>query len=354
MKQLLYYHASDGSGRGESINLCKGLPIQKGPFHVLPGKQVSYVKILSLPPVPKKKLRSMIRFQIQTIYPGDLTEICFDYISFRGKKEWLIVLYLLKKDIISAVCGNPKCRGIVLPLQLLPRKTLQTVSSLVVVYPDMAEEWKIEGGTPRSVKRLARKDFHPSDSPSDGERIIISQRTKKIVTASLKKGDIHRTFREAVRSSGLKQKYFTGLKKRKRDTLTPALTMTAFILSLFLLVHTLTEYTAIPKEMKPNTETVKSRQQQIHTLKKALKKREDNRPVNLYNVLYRIRKTIDNHTTITSFIFSGHDISLSCNSKHALETVQKIKKEFNTLHISGITPNQDGMEHYTIKLEVKR
>ena len=296
----------------------------------------------------------MIRFQRQTIYPGNFRETCFDYIPFREKKEWRIVLYFLKKDAVSMVGRNPKCRGIVLTPQLLPGKRLRRVSSLIVVYPDMAEVWELKGGTPRNVQRLSRKKFHLSDEPSDGKRLIISRKSEKTVPDFLKKGDIHWTFREAVRSSSLKQKYFNEFKKTKKDGLTPALTITSLTLSLFLLVRTFAAYTNIQKEVNGTGGTVKSRQHQIHILEEALKNREEHLPVNIYNILYRLRKIIDRQTTFTAFTFSGHTLFLSCSSKHALETVRRIKGEFGNVHISGITPNPDGTEQYTMELEVKR
>ncbi len=354
MKQILYYRTPDSTRKGKGINLCTEVPTRRAPFYILPGEQMSYVKIISLPPVPKKKLYDMVRFQVQTIYPGTSTESCFDYIPYKGRKEWQIVLYFLKKNSITDICRDRKCRGIVLPLQLAPKKALRAVSSLVVVYPDMAEVWELKRGTPRNVKRFTREEFQHSDAPYSGKRIIISQGSEKSVTAFLKKGDIHITFRETVRSISFKRKYFPEFKREKRDGLTPVLSITAFSLSLFLLVHMLTDFTNIQKKVNGNDDAVKSRQQQIDTLEKTLRERDKHKPVNVYTVLYLLRKTIDHHTTIASFTFSGQEISLSCSSKHALETVKRIKNEFSTVHISGITPSSDGTEHYTVKLEIKR
>jgi len=361
MKQLLYYRVPDSTREETVVDLCEGTSLKETSFFILPDKQMSIVNILSLPPVPKKRLREMIRFKIETIYPGNFEEICYDYIPYRKAKEWQVVLYILKKKLTASVCGKRECHGIVLPLQLVTGKTMQSLSSLVIVYPDMTEVWKIEEGVPVELMRSDRKEVPPPVLPSEKNRFIISQSVQKPPGISAGGRVIHTTFLKAFRSSTLKDVYFPGLRKKAKDILTPFLAVTAFLLSLALLVQTLSKYTdrqqetarvhAYTKTVKRDEESVKARLKTIHTLESSLMEKEKNVPVNLYDILLRMRKTVDHGTVISSFTFTGKDISFSCSSKNALETLKRIKREFGTVSISGITPFRDGTEHYSIKLE---
>lgn len=367
MKRLLYYRVPE-KAQGETLfNLCEDTYLKEASFFLLPDKQMSIVNILSLPPVPKKRLREMIRFKIDTIYPGNFEEICYDYISYRKEKEWQVILYILKKKLTASVCGKRECHGIVLPLQLVPGKTMQSLSSLVILYPDMKEVWKIEDGVPVELIRSDREEILPPILPSERNRLIISQSVQKPpgisagAVISTEDRAIHITFSKALRSSGLKEVYFPTLRKKPKDILTPFLAVTAFLLSLVLLVHTISKYTDIKQEtarvlsytktVKRNEKSVKARLKTISILESSLMEKEKNAPVNLYDILLRMRKTVDHGTVISSFTFTGKDISFSCSSKNALETLKRIKREFGTVSISRITPFRDGTEHYTIKLE---
>jgi len=361
MKRLLYYRVPDKTEGETLFNLCEDTYVKEASFFLLPDKQMSIVNILSLPPVPKKRLREMIRFKIETIYPGNFEEICYDYIPYRKEKEWQVILYILKKELTASVCGKRECRGIVLPLQLVPGKTMQSLSSLIIVYPDMTEVWKIEEGVPVELMRSDRGEVLPPVLPSERNRFIISQSVQKPPGISAGDRAIHRTFSKALRTSGLKEVYFPGLRKKTKDILTPFLAVTAFLLSLVLLVHTISKYTDIKQEtarvlsytktVKRDEKSVKARLKTIRMLESSRMEKKKNVPVNLYDILLRMRKTVDHGTVISSFTYTGKDISFLCSSKNALETLKRIKREFGTVSISGITPFRDGTEHYSIKLE---
>ena len=104
MKSELFYYNSVGFNR-ELINLCSSSPVGRPEsrlkFFILPDRQMSFVKILELPPVPGNKLRDMVRFQIIRIYPGSPEDISFDFIPYKTGTGWRIVLYILKEEYIN-------------------------------------------------------------------------------------------------------------------------------------------------------------------------------------------------------------------------------------------------------------
>ena len=95
MKTKLFYFNSNGSDRN-LINLCGSNPGRKTEsklkFYILPDRQMSFVKILDLPPAPVNKLRDMVRFQMVKIYPGNTEDVSFDFIPFKTKTGSLIFL----------------------------------------------------------------------------------------------------------------------------------------------------------------------------------------------------------------------------------------------------------------------
>jgi hypothetical protein len=164
--ELLYFNSS----RSDRIltNLCSGssddFPGSKLKFFILPDRQMSFLKILDLPPAPENKLRDMVRFQIVKIYPGKTKEVSFDFIPFKTKTGWKIVLYILKKKYMDEVLENKKFGGIVLPIQLLKKNEIKNLSNLIVSYPGMVEIWKLVDGVPYSVDRHDPRGFSVQDS----------------------------------------------------------------------------------------------------------------------------------------------------------------------------------------------
>ncbi len=364
MKGILYYRIKNRT-KGETIvNLCGCAALKETFFFILPDKQMSFVSFISLPPVPKKRLREMIRFKIETIYPGNFEEIFFDYIPYKKEKGWHVVLYILKKKAAVSVCGKKKCRGIVLPLQFVTEKLMKTLSSLVIFYPDMTEIWEIREGIPVKLTRLDNGKPFPPHLPSEKSRFIISRSVQERPETATGDRVRHTTFSKAFRSFSLKNAYFSRLGKKRKEILTPLFAVTALILSSALLVQTLAEYSEMKqktarahtytKTVRRKAEEVQAKRKTIQKLENTLNERKKNKPVNVYNILLKLKKTIDHGTVISSFTFTGKNISFSCISKNALETLKKIKKEFGTVRISGITPFRDGTEHYSIKLETKR
>ena len=131
MKSELFYYNSAGFDR-KLINLCSSSPVDrpgsKLKFTILPDRQMSFVKILDLPPVPGSKLRDMIRFQIIRIYPGNSEDFSFDFISYKTGTGWRIVLYILKGKYINEILKSNRFEGIALPLQLISKKEIYRFS----------------------------------------------------------------------------------------------------------------------------------------------------------------------------------------------------------------------------------
>lgn len=76
-------------------------------------------------------------------------------------------------------------------------------------------------------------------------------------------------------------------------------------------------------------------------------------PIDLYELLLKIRKTVDDHTTVRSLKLSGSNLMLAIKSKNALNNLERIKSEFGNIKVSNIRTLTDGTKDYTVWVEIE-
>ena len=360
MRSEIFYFISARQDRN-LINLCSSNSADGGgskqKIYIMPDRQMSFLKILDLPPAPENKLRDMVRFQMVKIYPGNTEDISFDFIPFKTETGWRIVLYILKKKYLNEVLDNKRFGGIVLPLKLLPMKVLQSLSTLIFYYSDMVEIWTLTGGVPDSVERHDPRGF----SVKDSEKLMTIYPYNETPKWEMKNG---RTleFSETLDSLLKGAIYFPEYRVTKRDRITTPIVITAFIISLFLLSLTALKYTEFTgKERETNTwiESIRLEAEQNRIALEVISKLEDeltqvrgNIPVNVYNLLLRTRKAIDSNTVVLSFGFKSKELSLTLNSRSALDDLEGIAHEFGNVRASNIRTLDDSLENYTVWVEI--
>lgn len=353
------------------INLCSSNsthgPGVKQKFFLLPDRQMSILKILDLPPAPESKLRDMVRFQLLKIYPGNTEDVSFDFIPFKTGTGWKIVLYILKKKFLNEVMGNENFGGIVLPLQLLSMKELQSLSNLIVFYPGMVEIWKFINGVPDSVERHDPGGFsvqdlfiHKTLNPDKLMTIFPYNETRKW---EIKNGRSKR-FSETLDSLPKGAVYFPEYRVTTRDRITAPVVITAFIISLVLLGLTILKHQEfIGKEREVNAwiESVRVEAEQNRRAMEVISKLEDeltqiggNLPVNVYNLLLRTSKAINSNTDVLSFGLKGKELTLTLRSRSALSDLEGIKDEFGNVRASNIRTLDNGLESYTVRVEIEQ
>jgi hypothetical protein len=369
MKSEIFYYNSARSDRS-LINLCNdsstGETGDKLKFFLLPDRQMSFLKILDLPPVPENKLRNMVRFQIVKIYPGNTKDVSFDFISFKTEEGWKIVLYILKKNYINEVMDNKGFGGIVLPLQLLSMKELQSLSNLVIFYPGMVEIWKLAGGVPEVVERHDPRGFSVQDLMIRENEIFNSEKLMTIYPYNetpkweIKNGRTKK-FSETMDSLLKDAIYFPDYRITKRDRITTPIVILAFIISILLLSLTAVKNKEFIREQRKADAWIESVQlsadqnrealETIGKLENELTELKGMASSNVYNLLLRCSKAINSNTVVLSFGFKGEELSLTLNSKSALEDLEGIKAEFGNVRASNIRTLDDGSENYTIWVE---
>ncbi|MDA3938819.1 MAG: hypothetical protein PF693_05865 [Spirochaetia bacterium] len=364
---------SSNSARADRrlTNLCSSksvdLPGVKYKFSILPDRQMSFVKILDLPPAPENKLRDMVRFQMLKIYPGDTEDVSFDFISFKTDTGWKIVLYILKKNYLKEVIDNKRFVGIVLPLQLLSKKELQSLSDLIIIYPGMVEIWKFVNGVPKEVERYDPDEFSVQDSLinenkiSDPEKLMIIYPYNETPKWEIKNIRTKK-FSETLDFTSKDAIYFPEYRVTTRDRITAPIVITAFMLSLVLLsLTTLKHQDFIRKEREVNT-WIESIQLEIDQnrgaleltgkLENELKGIREDAPINVYNLLLRTSKAIDSATDVLSFGLKGEELTLTLKSISALNDLEGIKLAFGNVRASNIRTLEGGFESYTVWVEI--
>ncbi len=372
MKIKLFYYNSNGLDRN-LINLCGTTPAgriePKQKFYILPDRQMSFAKILNLPPVAVNKLRDMVRYQIIKIYPGGSKDVFFDFIPFKTEAGWKIVLYILKKKNINEAMGNKRFRGIVLPLQLLFKMELQSISTLIIFYPDMVEIWKFVNGIPERIERHDPEGFSVQDSLLSENEIFNPEKLMTIYPNNEmleweRKNGRTKKFSETLDSIRNDTIYFHELRVTKSDKITPIITITAFIISLHLLAMTVLKQQDLVRAVtEVDSQITDVRMETVHNQKALgiieklddeLKQIRGNAPINVYNLLLRTRKVIDLDSLLLSFTLKGMDLTLTLRSRSALSDLESIKEEFGNVRASNIRTLEDGNKSYTVWVEIKQ
>ncbi len=354
-------------------NLCSSNPTHgvglKQKFYIIPDRKMSFLKILDLPSAPENKLRDMVRFQILKIYPGNTEDTSFDFISFKIGTGWKIVLYILKKKYIDKVSGNENFCGIVLPLQLLSMNELQSLSNLIIFYPGMVEVWKLAGGVPERVERYDPEEFSIqnliiSKNESLGLGKLMAIYPYNEINKREQKNIRIKKFSETLDSLSRRAVCFPEYKAISRDRITAPIVITALILSLTILGLTILKYQEfIGKEEEVNTwiksiqlaaEQNRSAMEVIGNLEDELRQIRGNIPVNVYNLLLRTRKAVDSNTDVLSFGLKGMEFSLILNSKNALSNLEGLKAEFGNVRASNIRTLDNGLESYSVRVEINQ
>jgi len=368
MKNEIFYFDSARTDRS-LINLCSSTSSdmlgKKQKFYLLPGRQMSFLKILDLPLAPENKLRDMVRFHMVKIYPGNTEDVSFDFIPFKTETGWKIVLYILKKKYLKEVLDNEKFDGIVFPLQLLPMKELKKLSNLIVFYPGMVEIWKLENGVPEGVERRDSDKFSVEDffihETLNSDKLMTIFPYNVIRKWEMKNG---RTleFYETLDTLSKGAVYFPEYRVTTKDRITAPIVVTAFIISLVLLGLTFMKYHEfIGKENEINTwigsvqvaaEQNRGALEVISKLEDELKQIRGEGVINVYDLLLRASKAIDSNTVVLSFGLKGMELSLSLKSRSAVDDLESIKDEFGNVRASNIRTLDDGLESYTVWVEI--
>ena len=372
MKTELFYCNSARLDR-KLTNLCSSTsalqPGSKLKFHILPDRQMSFVKILELPPTPGSKLRDMVRFQIIRIYPGNAEDISFDFISFKIEAGWKIVLYILKKNYLKEVLGNERFRGIVLPLQLLSTKEIGSFSNLIIFYPDMTEVWTLENGIPDRVERHDPGGFSvkalltPENNIINSEKLMTIYPCNKLPESELKNSRAKK-FSETMVSIRKAEIYFPEYRVTKPDRMISAITVTALIISLVLLAMTASKQQELADEVNvvnAQIENIRLEAAQnqdaleiIEKLDNELKEIQESAPINVYDLLIRTSKAIDSSSVLLSFGLKGKELTLTLRSRSALSDLAGIKGEFGNVRASNIRTLDDGNKSYTVWVEIEQ
>ena len=367
--EIFYFNSArmDKSLTNLCSNTSTGEADEKINFFLLPDRQMSFLKILDLPPAPESKLRDIVRFQMVKIYPGNTKDVSFDFIPFKTESGWKIVLYILKKKYINEIMNTNGFGGIVLPLQLFSLKELQSLSNLVIYYPGMVEIWKFSGGIPDSVERHDPDEFSVKDSLIRDQEIFNPEKLMTIYPYNetpkweMKNG---RTleFSETLNFLLKDAIYFPEYRVTKRDKITTPIVITAFIISLFLLSLTALkhkEFTIKERELNILIESIQLAADQIrealeitNKLENELMEIKGNVPITVYNLLLRTSKAINSNTVVLSFGFKSRELSLALNSRSAVDDLEGIRLEFGNVRASNIRTLDDGSENYTVWVEI--
>ena len=368
MKSALHYCDSSTSVE-KMISLSHSSLNEKLDFFLLPDRRMSFIKIMSLPPVSGKKLRDMVRFQIMRIYPGTDEEISFDFIPFRIKAGWKVVLYVIKKKYIEEISADKMFRGIMLPLQLIPKKILHKLTRLIIHYPDMVEVWNFQNGTPGSVERYSIRNFSQSAHQFEENRssgpgtCMVIVREAAAGAREMGKG-VRKTmsFYELRNMKKLRTAYFPEYEVNETDKKTPLISFTAFVLSIILLILMYSEQKELQVKMEDTdarvaearleTEEVRKRLRTIETLDGELKGARDRDPANVYELMLRAAGALDKDTVILSFLYNNGELSLDLRSANALFNLESIEDEFGNVRASSIRALSDGNEGYRIWVKV--
>ncbi len=360
MKTILCCFSSTSGGR-ERVNMHDSSNAGERSFFLLPGRQTSFVKIIELPPVSRKKLKGMVQLQINKIYPGNTGEVSFDFIPFKTPQGWKTVIYIIKNSYLKELFSNRDFTGIILPLQLVSKKELLNISSLVFSYPDMMEIWNLNKGIPEEVVRCEKKY----------NRMVLSGKSMAIVPVN----EVHRwkaetkieTIKTYPANTGTVRKgilYFETFRRRKPDRITPAAALAAFVLSLALLTVSI----AAERKMDIEKRAVHAYSKSIHILAAENKKKLDtiknldaellrikeNVPVNVYETLLRVQKAVVQPALLLSFSLNNKTLTLTLHSNSALGTLEGLKRAFGAVKVSGIRALDDGTEKYTVRVELEK
>ncbi len=369
MKVNLYY--IDSSTKKKTlVNVTEGTVEESIPFYILPDSRSSFVKIIELPSVPKKKIRSMLSFQIGKIYPGNYDGIIYDFMAFKSEAGWKIILYVLKKEDVHNFLQEENFRGIILPLQLVSKKILRTLTHLYIYYPDMIEEWVFDKGAPVGLTRhdtynaKIENSMQP-DKPGPESHFSLLLCSKKFMTKAeaVCTPDEVMSFDQALANIKRDDFYFSELRFEKIDKMTPALSIIALILSVVLLGGVFFKHKELDKAeylIEQRVETIQQKQastqeklEKISALQAELHSLQDSLPLSMYELMVRVSNTLDKDTVVKTISVQDNELSLSLQSGNALKNLEKIKTEFGNVRASSIRSHEDETETYTVWVELQ-
>ena len=368
MKPLIVYGCPDRSGRilsaPRKIRSLSGNTVYNSPFFVLPDKEMSFVKILSFKGRTKTYIKEEISRTIPAMYPGNGTDILTDFAIYGKRKNRTAAVYFLKNKSIEVFTGNPQFRGILFPLQLVSKRDLICFSSLLFIYPDTAELWTLKEGTPVSVRRLEKKDEIISGLPNlkNTDRPILVTGPSTGIRNLLPEKTVFRSFFKAAGRPGIKCIYFKDVYKGKHGRKGLPIQVFLFIFSLLLLAASLTvsqqtsQKSAAGESAGIQTEKsmvlVNRKLEKIRELKKSVRQKEEDTPVNLYRVLVLIKKALIPHTAVRSLKITGNTLSLTFTGANTRGILENLKEYFLNIKISDIQVITDGSEKITAVMEL--
>ncbi|MCK5153881.1 MAG: hypothetical protein KAQ93_05935, partial [Spirochaetales bacterium] len=152
--------------------------------------------------------------------------------------------------------------------------------------------------------------------------------------------------------------YFPEYRLAKRDRITTPIVVTAFIVSLILLSLIAFKHKEfIIKEREANAwiESVQLASDQNREALETTTKLENeltqvkgNIPINVYDLLLRTSEAINSTTILLSFGFKSKELSLTLNSRNAVDDLEGIRLEFGNVRASNIRTLDDSLENYTV------
>lgn len=360
MRPVLLY--GDGTALSGTYH-HSGTTSENFPFFLIPERGKVFIKVMPVSNPDKKPFRKTILSVVQTSYPGSREDILFDIMVWGKKDNRTAAVYIIKKETFLPHCSNQMFKGIIIPIQLVGKKDFTRFSQLVFLLPDTVEVWHIDNSVPVLVKGENKDTFTFGRFRDVKNQILVIGPAGKN-SRSIPKNVVYRTFNDIVDTLRIKPVVFKNIQCRGETRLIPFLEIAIFIFSSLLIVLSLSEWkkikiethkTSVLKKMTIRKEEASDKKvKRIKELEKSLIQMNDNSPVNIYFLIFRLKRIADTGTKIDSIKWTQGRLTISCRSTETLATLKLLKDEFGVIQVSEIHPISGGNEAFSVTVEEKR
>jgi hypothetical protein len=355
-------------------------------FYLIPGSAELFIRVLDLPPVPKRELANVIQMQIPGIYPGSSQYHEFDFLPFQHEKGWRVVLYILKKQFLDELSRSFPEYQFISAFDIFRHTTQSSSYTAFLFFPDFLEVWQIDENVPSKVTRIpvtnllnqrVKKILSGDDIRERPHLFFTMDDEQEIVRKSIlqdlsdsqeslngEKTGSWKTFSDCLSSLHVDKRLFMKEEKPFFDKASFVMSIIAFFTSLVLLVSSflLSGDIGIEKKrvddelntLRKEASLVQEELGSIDLLREELTAIKERVPFNPYDLLSSVYAILGSSSKVSSLSVKGKELTIVLQTRDAIAKIEEFNEYFSNVRVSNIRQMENGLESFTLWAEVSR
>ena len=346
-------------------------------LYLIPGSAELFIRVLELPPVPKRELANVIQMQIPGIYPGSSQDHEFDFLPFPHKKGWRVVLYILKKQFLDELSRSFPEYQLISAFDIFRHTTQSPSYNAFLFFPDFLEVWQIDENVPSKVTRIpetnllrerVQKILSEDDIKERPLYFFTLDDEQEMVRESIMpeggKTGSWKTFSDCLSSLHVDKRLFMKEEKPFFDRASFIMSIVAFFGSLVILISGFLLYGDIGTEKKRVDDELNTLRKEaalvqeelgsIDLLREELTAIKERVPLNPYDLLSSVYAILGSSSKVSSLSVKGKELTIILQTRDAIGKIEEFNEYFSNVRVSNIRQMENGLESFTLWAEVLR